>query len=338
MATPAPPCSSETENWLKKRGVSFAPCKKIPLSSINVKRSRDNQARPEPINQENLERIMLGLKEGDEAPAIVVYSPSAKPDGPFSIVDGNHRDEAYRKLGRTHIWAYVLDFRTTSEMIRALEVEANVAGTWVPDAAWRTEQAVDLVRTHGFTVDMAADFSRIKVATVRMHVALRQADERIARLGLTKIWKEVGNATTRHRLIGIRDDAVLGLLVRVAVETDMPQGDVTKAVTEVKRLGSEEERLGYVGKIADERRLERANRKALGKAARIPSPKNQLLSGLGMMNSIENLQTLIETQFRTTFELVELDKRKEKAVNQLAIIDETVTKLLKRNKGTGDDG
>src|SRR5438552_4049378 len=139
---PGPICSEEVENWLKDRGVKYMKCMEIPLKDFDEKKSRANQARPQALIDEAVERYTLAMKQNAKFPPLVAFQSSYMK---FVIIDGNNRFAAAKKASRPTFPTYVIDNETPSELIQLLTVEANAKHGEVPPTDWRVKQAIHLV-------------------------------------------------------------------------------------------------------------------------------------------------------------------------------------------------
>lgn len=291
----------EVEAWLQRNGVQYAPPSYIPMSLIDEKRSRANQARRDAIVADSVDRFAAALKSGAKFPPIVVFPVGGK----LSIVDGNNRQAAHRKAGLDEILGIVIAEDTPSELIQLLTVEANAHHGVTPDLSWRVQQAFHLCSL-GFSDQAAADASAITMVQLRTARTVQEADQRAKAMriaGFTEL-----PTTTRGALAVLRDEPVFYQAARTAVDTGMTIDEVRDLIRQVKALPSEGAKIEYIGSIAKARGLERAARKVLGKAAhRVSSPKGSLVAGIGKILATDS--AALVRQIVTTHDRDEINKR-----------------------------
>ncbi len=271
----------EVEAWLQGHGVQYAPPSMIPMSLIDEKRSRANQARRDAIVTDSVERFAAALRAGAAFPPIVVY-PSG---GKLVIVDGNNRQASHRKVGAEAINGIVLAEDTPSELIQLLTVEANAHHGVTPEVGWRIQQAFHLCSL-GYSVEQAADAAGISPAQLRTARAVQEADQRARALrinGFTDL------ATYARQSLGVlKDEAVFYQAAKLAVDTAMTIEEIRDLIRVVKTLPSEGARIEYIGTVAKQRGIERATRRAVGKAVnRVSSPQQSLVTGIGKLLAVD---------------------------------------------------
>jgi hypothetical protein len=276
---PAPPCSAEVENWLTSRGVTFKPCRSIPLDKIKREESRRNQARAEALDPEVVDRYVVAVKAGEKFPPIVVY----KSGSGFVIIDGNHRDEAHLRAKAEAITVYEVAEDTLPELIELLTVEANIKHGLPTSSAWRVKQALHLIATgqDPEVVYAATGTTATAVANARR---IQKADERARRLGVYN-W-EVIPATSRTVLVGIQSDPVFAAAAEVVIDTAMTTDDLKPFAKAIRESTSEADALRIVGEVGDQRK-DRKGRIKAGKRDRIANPRNQVLAALGSVLAVD---------------------------------------------------
>jgi ParB-like chromosome segregation protein Spo0J len=273
--------SIQTEAWLARNGVQFSPAMMIPLSVIDEKRSRGNQARRDPIVPESVERFATAMKRGDPFPPIVGILQAGK----FVIIDGNNRQEAAKKAKLVEILAIMIAADTPSEIIQLLTVEANASHGKTPDQEWRLRQAFSLV-ANGLPDARAAEAAGITVNTLQKGRAVQAADERARNLRVTNFAQLV--ETSKVVLQAIKDDSVFYQAAKTAVDTEMKIEDVRHMCRLIKEQRSEGARIEIIGQIATERGIEQAQQKALGKVVRKKNqPKLSLVTGIGQIMAVD---------------------------------------------------
>lgn len=272
----------EVEAWLQSHGVAYAPAVEIPMEMIDEKRSRNNQARAEAIVPESVERFATGLRNGGVFPPIVCYPVGLSK---VSIIDGNNRQAAARRVGRESIYGIVIAEETPSDLIQLLTVEANARHGVTPELKWRIKQAFYL-DSLGYTDERVAQAVGISVSQLRGARAVREADQRASALRIQG-FAELP-ATTKQVLNTIRDKAVFLQLATIAINTKMTAEEVRDTCRSLKSLPSEAARLEFLGKLARDRELERVTAKVAGKRLRgISSPQMALVAGIGQIKGVD---------------------------------------------------
>lgn len=324
-AAPVPSTVCAVAHWLESRDVGYRGPMRIPLDRIDERESKKNQARPEALIPEIVDRYSVAMKKGDKFPPIVVYVRNQR----LVIIDGNNRVASARKAGVTEIMGYAVDLQTSSEMIALLTVEANAKHGTPTTNEWRVHQALDLVKM-GVTQEMASDAAGLRVKTLQTHVAAAKADERAKVLVLKTKWGDLP-VGSRARLNTIRDDAVFVAAANCVIDNDMPGAEVDIMVRDIRGAGSEADRLEVVSRMMRRLTLERATKVAVGKQGRsIPNAKMNLTTGIGKVMGFD--VSSVRDVFRTSFERAEIYQRCEEAVFRLMEIQEEITRLTKAEK------
>jgi ParB-like chromosome segregation protein Spo0J len=270
----------EVEAWLQARNVAYAPAAWIPMNLIDVKRSRANQARRDPIVTESVDRFAVAMRAGHHFPPIVVY-----PDGgKLVIIDGNNRQAAASRAGLEQIWGIVVSEETPSELIQLLTVEANARHGVTPELAWRVQQAFSLVGM-GWTDQDAADAAGLSVAQLRAARSVQEADYRARNLRITGFQQMP--ASSKQALGAVKDDAVFTQLSRIAIDSAMTTEEIREVTRALKNLNSEQARLEHLAAVRKERTAQRAVKRAPGKHSRLTSPRIALSAGIGKIIAID---------------------------------------------------
>lgn len=272
----------EVESWLQSRGVQYAPPSAIPMSLIDVKRSRQNQARKDPIVPDSVDRFSAALRNGAKFPPIVVYPLGGK----LIIIDGNNRHASHLRVGADTIYGIVISEETPSELIQLLTVEANASHGVTPELSWRQHQAFHLVSL-GFDDQSAAEAAGLGVQQLRLARAIQAADQRARVLKINGFGSLA--QMTRQALGTLRDEAVFCKAAKLAVDTAMTIDEVRDLTRVVKTLPSETARVEYIARVAKERGITRAARKAAGKVIpqRVSSPRHRLMTGIGKVIAVD---------------------------------------------------
>lgn len=279
------------ERWLQSHQVEYAPATDIPMSMIDVRKSRSNQARKDPIVPESVERFTLAMKAGAVFPPIVVYPYGGK----LVIIDGNNRHESALRAKLDTIRGIVIADTTPGELIQLLTVQANATHGVTPDLSWRLRQAFHLV-SMGFTDQIAADVCSVTVNQIQHARRVQEADARALKLKIMGFGDL--SATTRGNLGTLKDDAVFSRASLLAISSGMTIDEVRDMNRELKKYSSEKSRLDFIESLHADRGIASSQRKALGSTAR-HAPRQQsakalLVSGSGMILRADE-QTLVKS-------------------------------------------
>ncbi len=96
--------SNQIEMWLSGRGVEFD-LEEVPFHKIDRVKSRKNMARlSTPMIPENVDKLVLSANDKAVFPACICHRNGDK----YTILDGNHRDEANLRNGGTDTLCYVV--------------------------------------------------------------------------------------------------------------------------------------------------------------------------------------------------------------------------------------
>lgn len=227
----------------------------VPLSTIDAKRSYENQARVgSPLDDELVAQYARAAKSGDEFPAFVVYE-----DGNSLVnIDGNHRYAAFSQIKRPTHDAYVV--MTNNEIQRtALTFEFNTYNGRPQSDADRAAQVVTLIAL-GF--DHAQVMERMHLSKSRVIDALAEDAGRTRALhnGVKMAWDKIEARGSRVRLQSLKLDQPFTLAVQFVAKYQLPYSRVADLVKTVKALPSEEEQL-QVLKSAISREEEKSKHK-----------------------------------------------------------------------------
>lgn len=310
------PVSEETasgvtvEAWLQRCGVQYAPPTAIPMHMIDEKRSRNNQARQDPLVTESVERFAAAYRSGRPFPPIVVYAVGNR----LVIIDGNNRHEAAKRAKREWIYGIIISATTTSEMIQLLTVEANASHGVTPPLAWRIQQAFHLVDL-GHGDERSAEAAGVTLAQLRAARAAREAEQRAKQLRIAG-FSEL-NSTTKQVLNALKNEPVFHAAAIMTVDKRLTGEQVRDIVRKIKTGRSESEQLSILSEEQKLLLVESAALKALDKR-RVSSPKTSLVTGIGLLSKID--PTALVNQIRTTHD-------RDLVVQRLKELETTVLNL-----------
>jgi len=308
----------EVEEWLQGHGVSYAPAALIPMDLINEKDSRGNQARKDPLVADSVERFTASARAGADFPPIVVFQRGGK----LVIVDGNNRHEAHKKARRSEILGIVISADTPSELIQLLTVEANARHGVTPELSWRIQQAFGLVAL-GFTDQQASDASAISPAQLKAARAVREAEARARQMKITR-FSDLA-AGIKQKLAGLRDDSVFYAAAHEACRSNMTLADVTDMMRDIKAGRSEAERLQAISEISDNRAIEAATKKVMGRTKSVSSAKHSLVTGIGKILAVDPVTLQRQVLTKTDKDL--LVNRVQSLVKKLTELDAALAQL-----------
>lgn len=310
--------ATSVQAWLQRRNVRYAPPTGIPMSMIDTKRSRQNQARKDPIVADSVERFATHLRQGRQFPPIVVYPLGNR----LVIVDGNNRHEAAIRAKREYIYGIVIDEQTDSDLIQLLTVEANASHGVTPPLEWRVRQAFHLCSLGHSDVD-AAEAASITVTQLRNARSAQEADGRakILRIhGFTDL-----PLTSKQYLNGIKLEPVFYVAGKLSADQSLTIDQIRDMCRAVKAGKTEAEQLAIV---AEQQRLliaENAARKAISK--RVNSPKNALIAGIGLITNVD--PGALVAQIRTVHDKNIIKARLDAVVNKILEVQVEIEDKLK---------
>jgi hypothetical protein len=309
---------TQIEAWLQRRGVRYAPPTGIPMEMIDTRRSRQNQARRDPIVTESVERFTAAFRAGRLFPPIVCYPLGNK----LVIIDGNNRHEAAHRAKREFIYGIVIDEKTDSDLIQLLTVEANAGHGVTPPVEWRLRQAFHLC-TLGHSDEVASEAAGISLAQLRNARAASEAEARAKALrihGFTDL-----PMTAKQYLNAVKLEPVFYAAGKLAAEARLNLEQIRDLCRAIKTGKTEADQLAVV---AEQHRLliaENAAKKAMTK--RVNSPKNSLVAGIGLVINL-NTQALV-SNIRTAHDRDVIRGRLEDMVNKILEIQVEMETQLK---------
>lgn len=306
------------EAWLQRRGVRYAPPTGIPMEMIDTRKSRNNQARKDPIVEDSVKRFAIALKNGRTFPPIVVHPYGNK----LVIIDGNNRHEAAISAKREYIYGIVIDETTDSNMINLLTVEANASHGVTPPLDWRIKQAFHLV-ANGHGDDLSAEAAGVTVQQLRNARAAKEAEERAAILRVHRFGDLA--TTAKQYLNGIKNEPVFYAAAKLTVDSGLTLQQVMDLCRAIKTGKSEADQLSIV---AEQHKLliaENAAKKAQSK--RVNSPKNALVAGIGLVMNLD--PKALVGQIRTTHDRDLIRQRLREVEDKILAIQVEMEEQLK---------
>lgn len=308
--------SVQVEAWLQRNGVEYAPPTGIPMEMIDVRRSRQNQARRDPLVADSVDRYALAFKAGEPFPPIVLYQIGSK----LIIIDGNNRQAGAAKAGCQYIYGIIISDKTPSEVIQLLTVEANSTHGVTPPVEWRIKQALGLMQI-GHSLERAAQASNVTAVQLKAARAAAEAD------GRARAAKIFGFAdlpmTTKQFLNGLKDDPSFIAASILTVGKKLSISQVQQLVRDVKKGRSEAEKLQIIRDAGEDFDID-AQAKKVEKRG-VSNPPQRILAGMGLVMKCDPAELV--SCIRTTHDRDEINKRLDEAMNQIFKIQEAMEGL-----------
>lgn len=308
--------SVQVEAWLQRNNIEYAPPTGIPMEMIDVRRSRQNQARRDPLVQDSVDRYALAFKNGDPFPPIVCYAIGQK----LIIIDGNNRQAGAAKAGHKYIYGIVISDRTSSEMIQLLTVEANSTHGVTPPVEWRVKQALALVNL-GHSVERAALASNVTALQLKAARAAAEADGRALDLKVYGFSELV--MSTKQALNTLRDDPSFKAASILAVGKKLSTQQVQALVREVKQGRSEAEKLQIIRNAADGFDVDAAAKQVNKKG--VSNPPQRILAGMGLITNVDPAELV--ACIRTVHDRDQINARLDIMQNRIFEIQEAMETL-----------
>lgn len=313
-----------TEKWIQKYGIPYTVLLKIPLSKINWRESRNNQARPKAVVPENVARYEQAMKEGDVFPPVVGHLEGDK----VVLIDGNNRDAAARNVQGASGFLYGFLVVANSATIYTMMVDANAHHGETPSEEWRLEQAIHL-QDFGLTAEQAARAAKVKPGVFSRYKRELAAYAR-AEANRVKGFENIQSGNGRVQLATIKLETVFGQASQVAVDTDMSLSEIKAFTDAIKQCPSESMMLELVSETRKARELEARRVKAGGARTATNNKLLSLTTGIGkiMHADVSKIAAMAETD--EDIDLIS-SKCEEAATKLLDIMDA----LKKRSERRG---
>jgi len=273
---PTPVCSEDIENWLNSQDppVAFEGCVTIMLGEINEEESQKNQARPEALDVETVDKYIQMIINGEKFPPLVVYRQAKR----YVIIDGNHRYAAAKRRGVKSIEVYIVADDTSSDAIFLLTGAANVRhGKPVPTAWLQHLAAAALAR--GFTIEVVAKQFGLNKKQIADAQKIEKGRRRADRLGLVKLFNAL-NFTTQGYVSALTLDRPFDTMLRLLNDLPWRGAGLASFVTEVKKMSSENDQIDAIRQKRKELDASEKARKVKGRVN-----VNTLTDPIGQINS-----------------------------------------------------
>jgi hypothetical protein len=237
---------------LDRLGIRYEFQPALPLKDLDTDASRAvwNQARlGDPVDADHVEELVAELERGVELPPIIFYRDDA---GKAAVLSGNHRREAYARVGREEIPAYEasgLDgLRKEDPRVLSLIYEANHGHGLPVSIDHRVHQALALIE-HGYTVRAAAGAVGIPETRVRDHYDAARATRRLeVELGVDTTGIPI---SAQRRIVNVRNDVIAKAIAEVVPLMEKKTQEVNELVKAVNAERTQEAQLAVVSDYTD---------------------------------------------------------------------------------------
>jgi hypothetical protein len=205
------------EAMLAEYGLSWTYNDAVPLSEIDVDRSLANNVRTNPLIPDNVDSMVMALKNGADLPPTIMTKEGKK----FLVWSGNNRTAAHLGANRKSIPAYIVPANTDHGVLRMIAVEENRGGTWANSKEERLNHALDLLSSEsGFTVRAVAQRLDLSESEVNAERAMRAGAARAQRLGVLNSWERI-TKTSRIKFDQISMDDPYKAAITLAAEAGL---------------------------------------------------------------------------------------------------------------------
>lgn len=229
------------EQLLGDIGIKWEYKTNIPINKLRVGESKRLNLRPnETIDGSMLVRYASEMKKGKRFPAIVVREDNL-------IVGGNHRIEAARQAGRTHVDAYVLRGLTQQQQDEFVRRDNVRHGKTLTEEE-KISTCVELHRKHGTSIlKLCEDFFGGDEASYRKILTLNWAYEVREKLQAQGVAVRDIPPNTLATFYQLRDNTnVLREAGMLAAVHGLSQIQCAELVNKIKAKGTESERVAVV--------------------------------------------------------------------------------------------
>lgn len=236
------------EAMLAEYGIEWRYDDAIPLAEIDKDRSLRNNVRTNPLIPENVDSMVMALKNGADLPPIIVTREGKK----YLVWSGNNRTAGHVGAGRKSIPGYVVPSTTPPEVLRMIAVEENRGGTWANSKAERLDHALDLFSTGKFTLKALAQRLDLSESEISAERSLRAGATRADRLGVLKQWERI-NKGSRGKFEQIGLDEPYKAAIVLAADAGLKNDLVMELVNGIKAITEGvDEQLAYITRKREE--------------------------------------------------------------------------------------
>lgn len=237
---------------LDRLGIRYEFHPALPLRELDTDASRAvwNQARlGDPVDADHVEELVAELERGVEFPPIIFYRDDA---GKAAVLSGNHRREAYARVGSEEIPAYeasgLAGLRKEDPRVLSLIYEANHGHGLPVSLDHRVHQALALIE-HDYNVRAAAAAVGIPESRVRDHYEAARATRRLeVELGIDTTGIPI---SAQRRIVNVRNDHVAKAIAEVVPLMEKKTQEVNELVKAVNAERNEDAQLAVVRDYAE---------------------------------------------------------------------------------------
>lgn len=224
-------------------------------------------------DKDSLSEFRVQMKEGAVYPPIVLMDPNV-------LVDGNHRLNAAKQLGRHNFPAYVARFPTV-DMAKAYAAAVNQLNGRRLTASEAFEVALTMFAMGLEDSAIAREIGRDQ-DTVRKMRLRRDFEARAGRLGLVEVSEPIKD-TTRAKLATIAHDPVFERATQIAAETRASANEVNAMLKAANAATSDGEAID----VLEQHRKELAPAGPPPKRVTIPAEVKAARMHLGALVKLE---------------------------------------------------
>ena len=310
---------------LDRLGIRYDFQPALPLKDLDTDASRAvwNQARlGDPVDADHVDELVAELERGVELPPIIFYRDDA---GKAAVLSGNHRREAYARVGREEIPAYEasgLDgLRKEDPRVLSLIYEANHGHGLPVSVDHRVHQALALIE-HGYNVRAAASAVGIPETRVRDHYDAARATRRLE--------VELGVDTTeipisaQRRIVNVRNDVIAKAIAEVVPLMEKKTQEVNDLVKAVNAERTQEAQLAVVSDYAETLKARRPTPSRRGRPPREEGKGPELRKLDGALGTILRFEVESLRSGLTQDERERLGERVRDAIEKLSAAREVL--------------
>jgi ParB-like chromosome segregation protein Spo0J len=255
---------------LERNGVTehrFNP--RLDLSKIDRKLSLSNQARPLIGGIDEDKILMMAEAEEQQPGRLPPVLVKRMKNGKYKVLDGNHRVEVMRLLGRNTVAAVVVDEENLTPQQEAMIIyTANIGQGSETTLRDRITHAVNLIEQFGVTAVEASRSLWIPANRITTQLALIKAMSRFETLGMQGPRKRLPESSIK-RLGSIRGDDILREAAKLCDEAKVGTEDVSTLVKKLNACRSEKQQFA----VLEEARTAYARDAAHAVVGKLSAPK-----------------------------------------------------------------
>lgn len=276
------------EAYLDEKGVKWEFLGDVPTENFDVKKSLQNQARFEPLNQERVDEYTEDMKRGAQFPPVIAHGPVNK----LVIASGNHRLHAAINANKPLPAYRVIGADATT--ITAITGEENAHHGGRTSQEERIAQALHLI-DNGATIPAAAAALSLPKSVLNRASSKRSAERRFHDNKVSPITVEKLPETVKRRLADIHTDEGFTAAVDLAVRARLSSDEVFELVTAVNEIRSSAKQVEYIDAQAElyRERIQATAGGVLG-SRRPHGPKARMQLALGTINNMPDTDAIVK--------------------------------------------